>query len=147
MSQEVSGDAREMHICQSCASNHRDIVSSTFPLADLFFGVTGAKPMPDVSMRMRRCPECGMTRQEFAKRQRLGCAACYAAHSADVSPMLREMQRSDRHIGKVPASRVAVVALAELEGSLAKAVACENYEEAAMIRDRIYALRGGKHAG
>ena len=58
--------------------------------------------------------------------------------------MVGEMQRADRHVGKVPASRRAVVELAGLEKELAKAIEHERYEEAAVLRDRINALKGQK---
>ena len=144
MRQEMNGEAREMHICQDCASKNRELVASSFPLADLLFGIAGGQGTEPVAGRGRSCASCGMSRQEFKTRQRLGCPDCYKTHSAEVASMVGEMQRADRHVGKVPASRRAVVELAGLEKELAKAIEHERYEEAAVLRDRINALKGQK---
>ncbi len=86
-----------------------------------------------------------MRRSDFKKSGRFGCATCYETFSDDLPPLLKAMHRNDRHVGKVPASEAVRQAsareLQELQAALAKAVADENYEAAAAIRDRITTAR------
>ncbi len=148
---DINGDVREMHICRECAVIHRDLVSSSFPLADLLFGFSEEKNGGEKESAgkgvSKVCSCCGMSRREFVSRQRLGCSECYDAHSAEVLSMVHDMQRSDSHIGKIPHSLKVMVVLDDLKRELSEAVALEHYEQAAVLRDKINAFNGGNNAG
>ncbi len=90
------------------------------------------------------CPACGMTRTEILKKGRLGCDRCYEAFAAEMLPVVVSLQHADQHLGKVP-RRASVrmrasVEQARLRRELDQAVAAENYELAAKLRDQIKAL-------
>jgi protein arginine kinase activator len=76
--------------------------------------------------------------------RRFGCAECYTAFRDEVVPLLRNMHRGSTHVGKVPEGLVALQVknqrLKDLRSRLDQAIAAENYEEAAGIRDEILAL-------
>ncbi len=88
-----------------------------------------------------RCPVCGMSYKDFARVGRLGCSRCYETFANRLDPLLRRIHGSGKHVGKVPAhSGGAALARRELEhlrADLASAVAREEYEEAAVLRDKI----------
>jgi len=91
------------------------------------------------------CSRCSMTRAEFKKRARLGCPECYKAFLGEINALTKAMHHSSQHIGKIPArqgSQARIVAqIAVLQKELELAIAKENYEQAAILRDQINALR------
>ncbi len=93
----------------------------------------------------RKCPRCHMRRTDFKKTGRFGCAECYEAFAEELPPLLKAMHRSDHHAGKIPkreGARVTANAeLAALQKKMDKAIAAENFEEAAKLRDQIAQTR------
>jgi protein arginine kinase activator len=92
------------------------------------------------------CPSCGLAYAEFKAKGRLGCPACYAAFGPVLVPLLEKVHGAATHRGKTPERVKGVLAsrrqLAEIEEQLSQAVANEEYEKAAQLRDRIRELRG-----
>ena len=91
---------------------------------------------------------CGITPRadvaatgDFKKAGRLGCAHCYEAFSEGLEGLLKTMHKGTRHKGKVPAalreSQDLAAKLKQLQKKLEKAVAEENFEQAAQARDEI----------
>ena len=83
--------------------------------------------------------------QQFKKTGRLGCAECYSHFEEGLTKMLKGMHKGLRHTGKVPRQPRPTRSLADriqkLQRQLEAAVAVEDYEEAARLRDEIKALR------
>lgn len=91
------------------------------------------------------CPECGMSYAEFRKEARFGCGACYTAFAPKLERLFRRIHGADGHTGKggeAPASVASGEDLEQLKESLQVAVAAEDYEEAAQLRDQIRRLEG-----
>ena len=88
-----------------------------------------------------------MTQSVFRKSGRLGCSHCYVVFADNVSHLLKAMHRGAQHTGKFPtgwlnppappATTPVTNRLAQLNEALKAAVAGEQYEEAARIRDEI----------
>lgn len=93
-----------------------------------------------------RCSTCEMSYGEFKKIGRLGCPHCYDAFAPQLERLLKRIHGDDRHRGKGPmeAAQSAQEAdeLEQLREKLAQAVAEEEFEEAAQLRDRIRVLEG-----
>lgn len=51
----------------------------------------------------KECPACGTTYDDFRRTSLMGCAECYKAFRAELTPVLGYIQRSAQHVGKVPA--------------------------------------------
>jgi protein arginine kinase activator len=88
------------------------------------------------------CAECGMTFTQFREHSLLGCPACYATFEAPLMPLLeRAHEGGTHHVGKVPrragASEQKQVQLLRLRKTLSVAVANEDFETAAKLRDQI----------
>lgn len=88
----------------------------------------------------RVCPLCGMKFMEFRIGGRLGCPHDYQAFGSGLLPLLRRSQDGvTRHVGKVPRrppglpEAEALLTRARLRGAVAR----EDYEEAARLRDRL----------
>jgi protein arginine kinase activator len=86
------------------------------------------------------CPECGLTTSDFEDSGQLGCSTCYDAlrpllddHIRDASP--EELERPN----KQPSS--GAESIVSLQRKLRAAVDREEYEDAAVLRDKINALQ------
>lgn len=96
-----------------------------------------------------RCPKCETTWDRLRQNGRVGCANCYEVFSDQLNEVMERLQNSNQHVGKAP--RAAAKRRQRLEhlrarrdhrlemlnARLAKAVAGEDYEEAAKLRDKI----------
>ncbi|TAM56280.1 hypothetical protein EPN52_14275 [bacterium] len=133
----ADGSARTVDLCAACAG-----LPATGSMLDLLAGLLGAAvssergAQPDV-----RCAGCGLTFDAFAETQLLGCARCYAAFAPRLEPLLMKIQAHGSHDGKIPARggrelREARTA-SKLRTQLEEAVAHEQYERAAELRDRL----------
>ncbi|MBZ0136178.1 MAG: UvrB/UvrC motif-containing protein [Planctomycetes bacterium] len=106
-------------------------------------GITPVKSAP-----VPACPECGITLSEFRAKGRFGCRRDYEVFAEHLDPLLERIHdvQPARHEGRLPASagRIEVVekqlSLTDLRKRLAAAVAEENYEAAARLRDQINEL-------
>ncbi len=90
------------------------------------------------------CPECHTTLSSFRKTGRLGCPACYQAFRQQLQPMLMQIHGHVAHAGRVPSSsreaRRHRSRQEELTRQMAQAVAQEDFETAAALRDQLKAL-------
>lgn len=145
LTQVIDGSIKKLHLCEQCAQQNGFDMQGPISITDILLGM-GPKPEKAVpSAAERSCPRCHMRRTDFKKSGRFGCAACYEAFADDLPPLLRAMHRNDRHVGKIPATEAvrvnAVKELTALQEQLEQAIAGENYEIAANIRDQITVCR------
>ena len=89
----------------------------------------------------KACPACGFTLGQLGKTSRLGCPACYETFRATLLPLLTRLHRNSSHMGKAPRRNSAGLTpegeIARRRIALEKAIAAENFEEAARLRDLI----------
>jgi len=133
--QVCEGTVKEIHVCHECAAQHGIDVESPVSLTDFLFGIdVQHKVQPDVGDD-KACPVCHMRGSDLKKISRLGCPSCYETFSDELMPLLAAIQKSDRHVGKFPAREGVTAEVSSLRKSLEDAVASENFEEAARLRD------------
>ena len=151
LTQIVDGKVAKYHLCESCAEKkgidvHGQPVDLGGVLANLKEQLTQLKGSTEQVSNAKGsiCPGCGMARKEIIKKGRLGCDRCYEFFGAEMLPVVVSLQHSDQHLGKVPrhaSDRMKhSVEQARLRRELDKAVAGENYELAAQLRDQIKLL-------
>jgi len=147
----INKQTLEMHLCEECAREQ-----NLFPdppqelnipaLLHLVLGQMPVPPKPATGDAV--CPECGTPYAHFRAKGRLGCPHDYEVFRSLLEPLLEKVHDSSgRHSGKVPRRhrrRMHSARRAELEAKLKSAVAAEQYEEAARLRDSIRAL-GADH--
>ena len=129
-------------------------------------GVAGANPGTPVQMgRLPACQGCRMSFADFKQQGMLGCPECYRSFEAFLGPLIERAQEGGvAHTGKsptrllsgaaagAPIAPVPDVPLAPavkpiqeqirgLQRQLEEAVAAEQYEIAARLRDQIRALQ------
>jgi protein arginine kinase activator len=139
----VDGKVTELHLCEEHAAAAGIQLPGHAPIHQLLgqLAQVGA-----VRPRGPACPECGHTFNDFKSTGLLGCAACYQAFTSTVAPVIERAQGgATEHVGRTPArpddSRQRAALLQQLVRELEQAVAAEQYERAAQLRDRIQELR------
>ena len=95
-----------------------------------------------ISLAEPACPVCGILRNEYRKRSRLGCPACYEAFSKELDGAVFDLHRSLQHVGKAPVKAKAAWHRQQLEQRLDEAVKAQRYEEAIALRDQLKRLDG-----
>jgi len=146
----VNGRKTEMDLCEPCAREQGEFDLFTepqFPIQSFLAGLLGqhlqAHP-PVHAGAQPKCDTCGLTYQEFAQAGRFGCSRCYEQFGERLDPVLRRIHGASQHAGKVPARTGGAVKarrdLRDKRDSLAKAVAAEDFEKAARLRDEIRKL-------
>ena len=144
LTQVIDGTVKKVHLCEECAAKSGFDVNSPVSITDILLGM-GSKTAPSPEEPDRSCQRCHMRRVDFKKTGRLGCPVCYDTFAGELVPLMKAMHRSEQHKGKIPSREgpkaVLTAELKRLQEALTKAVASENYEEAARLRDQIQACR------
>lgn len=142
----VNGVLSEKNLCSHCAATYGYGASANAGLAGMLASMLGdvivSKPAS-----AKKCPVCGSTFSDIAKRGKAGCTECYTTFKAELLPYLKRVHGSTKHMGKVPNNApLAVVPKEEtiesLRMELNNLVAEEKYEQAAVIRDKIRKMEG-----
>lgn len=142
------GIAKEVHLCEMHAAEFgygpAAAPGGPVPVTALLTAFA-ASPVP--SAAARGCPGCGTTLGQIRQSGSLGCPDCYTTFAGPLAPIVERAQAGAvGHVGRAPTAanaREAQVALrAKLVRELEEAVASEQYERAARIRDRIHELAG-----
>ena len=146
----TNGNLRSYSLCADCAAklNLGGIEPHPFEGLDTdinqLFGSFFGAPLKPLQKNAKVCPTCGATWREIATSGKVLCTDCYTAFREEMEPTLRSLHGAATHTGRAPAKQRAVrekdAHLKELRASLAKAIAEENFEEAATLRDQIHAL-------
>lgn len=135
---------KELHMCENCAASKGININKSIPLESIFADAKAKK----CSERQAKiiCEKCGMSWAEFRENGRLGCANDYKAFSKGLEPLLTEVHASrGHHTGKSPENTPenrALKEVQELRRKLREAVAREDYEVAAQLRDQISVIPG-----
>ena len=138
------GQKKELHMCEACAEKQGINLKQDLSLSDLLAGITKVhrqEPAPPDP----KCEHCGLAFSGFQQRGRLGCAQDYRVFRSELMPIIERIHGRVRHTGKTPgesgADDTVRRELVQLNRQLRDAVEREAYEEAAVLRDRINALR------
>ncbi len=148
----VNGDTTEMHLCADCAQHlgYGDMFSGFGLNLDDFFGGfledTALKLAPSTQ---QRCPKCGNTFGDIVHSGKIGCSECYRTFYDKLLPSLQRIHGRIKHSGKhleAPAVSKPVEEAApkseleQLREDLQKAIEQQEFEQAAVLRDKIKAL-------
>jgi protein arginine kinase activator len=144
----MNGKMTELHVCEGCAEEkglHAEATKHKFDIAEKFSEmINSAMTTDDERVGHVQCPRCGLLYSAFKETGRLGCAECYSAFQFQLRPLLRRIHGDTRHKGKAPArdgERVSIARQVQrLYDELQRAVAREEFERAAEVRDEIKRL-------
>ncbi|WP_077611500.1 UvrB/UvrC motif-containing protein [Clostridium sp. Marseille-P2415] len=148
------------------------IFDGEFPLGKLLSGLLGIEDTSQGPDKLHQivCPSCGTTYDEFVRDSRFGCADCYSVFGPLMEDSLKQLQGSLIHTGKTPVYQKLAHMPAGQDGTdavdeakenvptgqeeeifqwdakLKEALRFEDYEAAAVCRDRIRELKKGNEA-
>jgi protein arginine kinase activator len=141
----ISGQSKKVvHLCEECAKQHQAVSANTAELnipaiVQLLLG-PHLSPVSEELARLT-CPNCGIKYMEFRGEGRLGCPHDYEVFRLGLEPILKRVHRATRHHGKKPPNQrenlLRQTELLALHHRLQRAIAAENYEEAARLRDTL----------
>ncbi|MFW6132630.1 MAG: UvrB/UvrC motif-containing protein [Planctomycetota bacterium] len=143
----VEGEKIEKHLCEQCAAGEGITIKANVPISQLLedFILQSSQEESQAQTQELRCEVCGLTFTAFRKQAVLGCPNDYDAFAPQLEPLLARAQNgATQHVGKVPSragsTQKKQTAILRLRGELKDAVAREDYEAAADLRDRIKSL-------
>jgi protein arginine kinase activator len=148
LTEVVNENVTKLHLCEKCAKKKSEEMQSHFGLTDLLSGLMDFVPsVPEDNadaVSGLRCDTCGMTYRDFQKTGRLGCGKCYEKFDRNLGELLKKIHGSDRHVGKMPLVGKAGPGeeedLRRLKSELDGLVRAEEFEKAAVLRDRVREL-------
>ncbi len=143
----VNGIVNEIHLCGTCAAGegYGDIKSKN--LSQMLSSMFGDTAVNTAKSKVTRCDCCGSTFADIAKSGKCGCGKCYTTFYEQLLPYFKRVHGSIQHIGKAPnnnflSKNESKETVGELRAQLCELVKQENYEQAAVIRDKIKELQG-----
>lgn len=149
----VDGTIKHTHLCAACAeSAARETEGIAVVLAvpsALWRGerTRSEQERPDslgANDELRFCSVCGTTLSDLRESGLVGCAKCYQVFAAELESLVGGEEAPREHVGKMPRRGPETDTLRHemmrLERMLKELVACERFEEAAGVRDRLVEL-------
>lgn len=150
----VNNKVTELHLCPACAAKKGmgfGLETGAFNISDIVGNMSGYfKDFLPQEKKTLRCVACGLKYSEFKETGRLGCPDCYAGFEAQLTELMTRIHGASRHAGRAyqggPALKLSKAETArrleELRAALKDAVAKEDFEAAARLRDELKRLEG-----
>ena len=147
ISRNINGKKEEYTVCSQCAKELGFFSNSDllFNMGDFMSGFLGKGMTPSLSEE-KICPACGMSVNELVKTSKLGCSKCYEFFDNYLEPLMKRIHGNSRHVGKLPESAdenfKKQPLISSLKDDLKAAISREDFEQAALLRDKIKELEG-----
>lgn len=151
----INGTERSYALCEDCAKKENIGTDFSMPSPDSLFlsllGINPAKSYRHPSVAEKRCDLCGISFRDFARSGKAGCPRCYQTFRDELASSLDELHGGRVHKGRHPKHGAAATPKAVdapkseadlLREEMQKAIAEENFEKAAQLRDQIKKLEG-----
>lgn len=150
----INGETSESHLCAECASalGYGDVFSGLgFGFKDLLGGILSEGQSAQNQLAIaERCKKCGNSWHDIVRDGKVGCADCYRTFYDKLIPTLQRIHGRTHHNGKISRTvaeeetkspeQLKREKIEELQKQLNDAVAVQNFELAAKLRDEIKAL-------
>lgn len=139
----INGNKSVVKLCASCAheNNIYKDLNMDLGFSSLFSSFFSENEQIPESVK---CPLCNMTKTEFLKRGKPGCSNCYSVFEDSMKPLLKKIHATVTHTGKVMGTHggKSENKIDLLKAQLKEAIAKEEYEMAARLRDEIKEMEG-----
>lgn len=140
--ENINGDKKEINLCTVC-SKELGILSHNFMDNMLFSFFDEPLSIGYEKVKEEKCPKCGYTFSDYANTGFLGCDECYSTFTSKLEPVLHKLHGKSHHVklkdnistGK-PKNK-----LEELQEQLKESIEKEEYEKAAVLRDKIKKIK------
>lgn len=144
--QNINGEVTNLNLCESCA--HKLGVFNSFE--DIFSPMI--LDLDYILPEEIKCKNCGYTFSKYKSTGLFGCESCYDTFKSEIDNILLKIQGKNRHIGKKIKDNKEIKEIVtpkneldNLKEQLQTLIKEENFEEAAVIRDKIKNIeKGGK---
>ena len=140
----VNGQSSTRNLCRECVKKYQAGNLQAI-LATVLSSLTEKQQAPAIV-----CPRCGETYQEFQKSGMLGCSACYQTFRKELTPVIARIQGRAQHVGRRPPvseeEQERIDRMEDVRRQMEAAVAEENFEEAARLRDELRAMSAAREA-
>ena len=138
----IGGHTKSLALCAACAAK-AGLTNAENPFAgDLYSVLFHGKHAPTGKV----CPTCRTAWHTIMGQGKVGCPDCYKTFREELRASIRQMHGNTTHVGRTPAGNAEAQAketrIAALRTALKEAIAIENFEEAARLRDEIRAAEG-----
>lgn len=152
MEKIINGHRTECNLCAECAEGHEENPSLD-DLMQNFISMMFSANYPYTKTKADdrselRCDKCGLTYDQFKQTNKLGCDKCYTVFRNQLDLIFKNIQKNSVHTGKYPSRVNGEIVferkLNKLKTDLEKAIAEEEYEQAAVLRDTIKELQETK---
>ena len=154
--ESINGESRSYSLCQECAAEMKKSgeLSGFFPFAgfgnmhdQLFGGLFGSV---EAQEKLRKvCPLCASSFSDLKKNGKVGCPECYKTFGEELSATIHSIHGNVKHIGRAPAkfrkNREKENEIKALKKQLKEAIAAENFEDAAKLRDKIRSMESSEN--
>lgn len=142
----INGKAEEKHLCEECAYKNYDYeFDQPFSVSKLFTGLIDSMQESTMEGNELQCPNCGLTYSNFKREGKFGCSQCYEVFKSKLDPLFKGLHGHTRHKGKIPSTSNERTFLKReedgLKTELENAVKEEEFERAAVIRDKLKDLK------
>lgn len=151
----VNGETTQAHLCSDCAKSlgYDSMFSDfNFGFSDMLSSFFNDTALATLGARQLHCEKCGSSFNDIVSSGRIGCADCYETFYDKLLPLLERIHGKTNHVGKIP-NGFEVEEIKEektpekseletLKEELDEAVKQQNYEQAAVLRDKIKELEG-----
>ena len=170
-SENINGRKKELNLCEEC-SQKLGITNMDFSMPidfSSFFGelmedfeTNDFMPLFD-EVKTLKCDNCGYTFEDIVNTGKLGCGNCYNVFEERLDPIIKKIQGSNRHTGRIGkimdnniekkindnnkeknTNQKEISKIDKLQEDLKQAIKEERYEDAAKIRDEIKELEDKK---
>lgn len=138
----------ELHLCVECAKERGiNVAGKNVEVAfnNLLSGLLQNSELANqISQPSSSCPVCGKTLADLRRTKTAGCPECYTVFKSEIFSILKSHGIEGTYHGGLPKKlahfRSVLTDRMMYQEKLAEAVAVEDYEKAAVYRDRLKAL-------
>lgn len=145
-----SEETEVIHLCKECAekkmkedSKFKDVMAEK--MASFTKQMFESKYPLEESDFEKTCPTCKTSLKDVIDGKSLGCEDCYKEFKEYINGFLLNLNSASIHKGKIPkvGGKEPIVKKEEIQilNKLSVAIALEEYEEAAKLRDELNSLR------
>lgn len=163
--ENINGEKKELHLCEECSKKlgieDKMQIHMGLEFPSLFGGIFEELMEPDFmplfnEIKDIKCKSCGISFDDIVNTGKLGCPECYETFESRLDPILKRIQGTNRHVGrlgKIGENKINIEndnekenknkeesKLEKLEKNLKQAIKEERYEDAAKYRDEIKKL-------
>jgi len=156
----MGGQITQRHLCADCMAkmnmnlatgNIKHLLSAIMSAISGSVEEAAAHAAEEDTSPAIICERCGTSLSQFTKSGKLGCPHCYQAFREQLTPMLQQIHGRVQHAGRKPLDDESAqrrrAAYDRLTRQLEQAVAVEDFETAAILRDQLRQLNHGEGGG